>query len=295
MPDGSAAVHLSRCPSRTALVLAIPDGSVVQHFSSLKDRHFYGHGVFSADGHLLYATENDFQAERGIIGIYDATQNYARLGEFLSCGIGPHEIGLHPDGKTLVVANGSVATRPDLPRVKLNLPSMEPSLCYIDRQDGSLLMKLSLDPVLHKLSIRHLAINANATVAIGMQYEGVAEDMMPLIALHRGNGILEPIWEPADVIGSMKHYCGSICFDVSESSFAVSAPRGNTISFWETRTGRYLSSVGLRDACGIAAGARQNEFLASAGSGDLIVIDANSWFSRLLALREPSIANGTTI
>ena len=42
------------------------------------------------------------------------------------------------DGETLVVANGGIATHPDLPRVKLNLPTMAPSLCFVDRRSGAL-------------------------------------------------------------------------------------------------------------------------------------------------------------
>ena len=38
---------------------------------SIEGRHFFGHGVFSPDGKLLYATENDFEAARGVIGVYD--------------------------------------------------------------------------------------------------------------------------------------------------------------------------------------------------------------------------------
>ena len=36
-------------------------------FTSREDRHFHGHGVFSRDGRLLYTTENDFEAGRGVI------------------------------------------------------------------------------------------------------------------------------------------------------------------------------------------------------------------------------------
>ena len=78
------------------------------------------------------------------------------------------------DGETLVVANGGLATHPDLNRAKRNLPTMAPSLCTIDRRDGALLQELRLDPALHQLSIRHLAVGPADTVALAMQYEGAA-------------------------------------------------------------------------------------------------------------------------
>jgi uncharacterized protein len=43
-------------------------------------RHYYGHGYFSPDGRLLYASENDFDGNRGMIGLYDATNGFARIG-----------------------------------------------------------------------------------------------------------------------------------------------------------------------------------------------------------------------
>ena len=50
--------------------------------TSVAGRHFFGHGVFSPDGALLYATENDFDNAAGMVGVYDATGGFARIGEF---------------------------------------------------------------------------------------------------------------------------------------------------------------------------------------------------------------------
>ena len=143
-PDGSVAVHFARRPGRFALVLDLGQGTVARTVAAPDGRHFYGHGVFSPDARLLYATENDFVGERGVIGVYDAARGYARVGELPSHGIGPHEIALLSDGETLVVANGGIATHPDLPRVKLNLPTMAPSLCFVDRRSGALRRELTL-------------------------------------------------------------------------------------------------------------------------------------------------------
>ena len=137
-PGGREAVQFARRPGGFALVLDLARGAIARPVKAPPDRHFYGHGVFSRDGRLLYATESDFENERGVIGIYDAERGYKRQGELPSHGIGPHEIALLSDGETLVVANGGIATHPDLPRVKLNLPTMAPSLCFVDRGSGAL-------------------------------------------------------------------------------------------------------------------------------------------------------------
>ena len=58
----------------------------------------------------------------------DATDDYRQVGELPAHGVGPHEVVLMPDGKTLAVANGGIRTHPDRDRVPLNLDSMQPSL-----------------------------------------------------------------------------------------------------------------------------------------------------------------------
>ena len=283
-PGEREAVHFARRPGRFALVLNLARGVIAQRVASPDGRHFYGHGVFSHDGRLLYATENDFEGERGVIGVYDAARGYTRVGELPSHGIGPHEIALLSGGETLVVANGGIATHPDLPRVKLNLPSMAPSLCFVDRQSGALRRELTLDPALHRLSIRHLAVGPDDTVAVAMQYEGPARDRVPLVALQSGESRLRLLEGPRAVLRAMKNYCGSVCFDRSGRTIAVSAPRGNLMTFWDVGTGRYLSSASVADGCGVAPGPRPGRFLASSGRGGIVVIDARSGAARSLAL-----------
>ena len=173
-------------------------------------------------------------------------------------------------------ARGSDNSRPDLPRVKLNLPTMAPCLCYVDRCDGTLLQKHRLDREWHQLSIRHLAVGKDDTVAVAMQYEGPAGDLVPLVAVHRRGGQLRPLDGPPDMLRAMKHYCGDICFDSSGRVIAVSAPRGDLVTFWDIGARRYLSSTGVADGSGIAPGARQGAFLASSGRGGVVVIAARS-------------------
>ena len=283
-PGARAAVHFARRPGCFALVVDLARRAVLRTMETPADRHFYGHGTFSQDGRLLYASENDFDGERGVIGVYDAEDDYRRVGEMPSHGIGPHEIALFSDGETIVVANGGIATHPDLPRVKLNLPTMAPSLCHIDRQNGTLLRELRLDPALHRLSIRHLAVGPADAVAVAMQYEGPAQDLVPLVAIQRNGGALRLLQGPRAVLRAMKNYCGSICFDAGGRTIAVSAPRGGLVTFWDVDAGRHLSSAQVSDGCGVAPGTRPGEFLASSGRGGMVVIDARSGATRPLAV-----------
>ncbi len=275
-PDSRLAVHFARRPGEFALALDPKTGVVTHWFAPPHDRRFQGHGVFSSDGRLLYATENDFAVGRGAVGIYDARSGFRRLGELSSHGIGPHDIRLLPDGRTLAVANGGIHTHPDYPRAKLNLPTMEPSLCFIDSRTGELQQRLVLADDLRFLSIRHLAVGEGGHVAVAMQYEGPAGDRVPLVALCRPAEPLLLLEAPAPVLAAMKHYCGDVCFDRAGRRFAVSAPRGNLVTLWDGMEGTFLHSVRLRDGCGLAPGTRDGEFLASSGEGEVFTLDRHT-------------------
>ena len=105
---------------------------------------------------LLYATENDFENAAGMIGVYDATDGFNRIGEFATHGMDPHEMLLLADGRTLAIANGGIETHPDFGRAKLNIATMKPSFVFVDRASGDLIEKHELAPELHQLSIRHM-------------------------------------------------------------------------------------------------------------------------------------------
>ena len=126
----------------------------------------------SPSGRILFATENDITRGQGVLGLYDAADGYRRVGEVDAAGIGPHDIALLPDGRTLAVANGGILTLPETGRAMLNLDSMQPSLNLIEAASGRLVEAQRLAPELHQLSIRHLAQAPDGLIAAGMQWEG---------------------------------------------------------------------------------------------------------------------------
>ena len=81
-PVARRSVVFARRPGTFAVVFDHTGAVEPMTITSPPGRHFFGHGVFSPDGRLLYATENDFENAAGMIGIYDATGGFARIGEF---------------------------------------------------------------------------------------------------------------------------------------------------------------------------------------------------------------------
>lgn len=266
-PDGQFAIVLARRPGRYLWVLDISHYSVVQKINNASDRLFYGHGVFSADQAFVFTTENDFEAGQGVIGIYDASDQYKRIGELSSFGIGPHQLKLMPDHSTLVIANGGIHTHPDYPRTKLNLDTMQPNLVYVDSQSGTLKGKYILSDKRHQLSIRHIDVNADSQVVIAMQHKGAANEQPPLIALHKGEDELMLLKAPETIHRRMKNYCGSAAFTDDGRQFSISSPRGNLITHWQS-DGEYIGHSEQGDVSGLVSVA--NRMWASDGQGNLI-------------------------
>lgn len=231
------------------------------------DRHFYGHGVFSHNGQLLYSTENDYAGPHGVIGIRDVGNGYTQIGEFKSYGIGPHEIALLSDGKTLVVANGGIATHPDSGRHKLNLATMAPNISYIDSQTGDLLEQYELPSSLHQLSIRHMAVARNDVVAFGCQYEGPKRELPPLIGFHTRGKELQIVAAPDTLQPRLKNYIGSMAVNNSGTLFAASAPRGGVITYWDASRFEFVGQTELIDGSGVAAAPNRSQFMLTSGLG----------------------------
>ena len=264
-PSSRECVIFARRPGQFAMVLDRTTGALSRTLVPPEGRRFYGHGCYSSDGRRLYTTENDYAEHRGVVGVWDASDGYRRVGEFDSHGIGPHEMILMPDGQTLAVANGGIATHPDTGRRKLNIPEMEPSLVFLNGRDGSLEVQLTAPRELHKLSLRHLSANRQGTLFAAAQFEGAPDETPPLLASVQ-SGKLKFHEAPLGVQMAMRNYCGSVSFDATGRVLAVSCPRGNLVTYWNAE-GEFVASNALNDGCGLAPYNTAGEFIATSGAG----------------------------
>ena len=284
-PGKDEGLVFARRPGTFAVAFDPVAGVALRRIDAAAGRHFYGHGAFSPDGRYLFTSENDYEAGRGVLGVRDATDGYRRVGELASFGVGPHEVVLMPDGATLAVANGGIRTHPDRDRAKLNLDSMAPSLAYLDLADGRLRGEYRLAEGYHQLSIRHLAVTGTGGVAIAMQYEGDIRDPVPLVGIHDGDRI-RLLEAPAGVQAQMRQYGGSVAVDRGGSVIAVSAPRGNLITFWDAVAGAYLTSTMVADGCGVAPIGRPGAFLITSGVGQVMRFEPRSGRRTMLTLAD---------
>ena len=258
----------ARRPGRFALSFSLKNSDHPVVFLPPRNRHFYGHGTFSRDGRLLFATENDFANARGVVGIYDATAKFVRVGEYDSYGVGPHDMLLLGDGKTLVVANGGIETHPESGRIKLNLATMEPSLCFIDLTDGSLITRHTLSEHHRKLSIRHLTADQNGTVWFGGQWQGDDTKSPGLVGSAGRNKPLRLFDGAEEVSSGLRGYIGSVALSRDGRWLAASAPRAGKVVYFDIEQPGVWRHTNIKDASGIAP-INAGGFLISSGSGAL--------------------------
>jgi hypothetical protein len=271
-------VVLARRPGTWMMLGDLATGALHTEIRVPADRHLFGHGVFASDD-LFYTTESDFEDMTGDSGRVTewqvtgegATAKLERVREFPSYGVGPHELLLHPDGDTLIIANGGIRTYPTHDRDNLNVDTMQPSLAYIDRNSGALLEQHYMPDEFHQSGIRHLDVNADGLVALAMQFEGEPFMDVPLLATHRRGEELRLLKAAPELQPQMMQYVGALRFDAGGRFFAASCPKGNMITFWDAAAGTLLHSTRARDGCGVCA--VQDGFVFSTGTGRIAHID----------------------
>ncbi|MCK5897157.1 MAG: DUF1513 domain-containing protein [Cocleimonas sp.] len=272
----ASAIMYGRRPATRSIEVNLETQHITKTFHCAPNRHFFGHGCFSKAGDVLYTTEADLKTGNGKIGIRDA-RTYQQIGEHESYGIGPHELALMPDAKTLVVANGGILTRPESGRKKLNLDSMASSLSYIDLESGKLLGAFKVAET--KASIRHLDVASDGTVAFAMQLQRSAtehDDIVPLGGIHAKNKAIKLLEKPENLIHKMKDYMGSVAINQQTRTAGFTSPRGNVVAFWDIDTQQFKGYHELRDVCGIALANNKKDFVISNSFGQLRYLNGST-------------------
>ncbi|NUB46258.1 DUF1513 domain-containing protein [Fertoebacter nigrum] len=262
-PTRPEAVAFARRPGIYALVIHCVTGQVQARLTPPAGRQFNGHGCFSQDGAVLYTSEVVAETSEGRIGLWDAARGYARMGEWASGGIGPHDLRRLPGRDVLVVANGGIQTDPD-DRTKLNIATMRPNLCYLT-PEGAVQDQVELAAEYYQNSIRHLALGPDGAVAFALQWEGDPADPVPLLGLHRMGTSARLCPAPEAEAYAMQGYAGSIAFDASGGLIGLTSPKGGVVQIFGAE-GAFIATHSRPDACGIAA-ADAAGFIVTDGGG----------------------------
>ena len=301
-------VVMGRRPSEKFWILDTATGQVKFAINAANNRHFYGHACYSLDGSALYVTENDTLSLDGKIGVYDAQSGYKKIAEFDSYGIGPHELIMHPDGETLVIANGGIKTE-QASREELNLDTMHPSLVYLNRHDGALIEQII--PEHNQMSVRHLAMHNDGTVMIGIQFQGEKHINVPLVLTHkRGDINFTPLIMPNNQWQRFHQYIASVAVDSERNLLCVTTPIGGCAALFDLTTRALISSVSLPDCAGASVyrskagsgndgikdnAAQQSGFIVSDGQGQLTRLNVNDLAMPDSELNSDTVAENNNI
>lgn len=272
-PDKRMALVAARRPGRFMLAVDLATGDVLQRIDPATGRHFYGHAVFDRTGGMVYTTENAFDKGTGVIGVYDATDGFKRIGEFASGGIGPHQLLLMPNGRTLAVANGGIRTHPDRGREKLNLDTMRSSLTLIDADTGRIAEDFRLNGEdQRQLSLRHICVDGPRVVVVAQdQAAAPRAQELAFWVDSVGGSALRPLGTPDALSADFNGYCGAVAADPGTGTIAVTSPRGGIVALWHRTANGYawLGEEKIADGCGVDAQPELGGCVVTSGQGTI--------------------------
>lgn len=295
--DPHRVLFFARRPGTQAFELDRSTLRVRTVFSTQAGRHLAGHGTYSPAGDLIFTPEHDYQRGRGVVVVRDA-RNFAVVGEMNTNGIDPHELAWLPDGRSLLVANGGIMTHPRTFRRKLNISTMDPSLCVLDAGSGACKQQWRLPD--HLLSIRHLAMAGDGTTAVGLQYEGNKGQAPGIVALYRprsphpsplpkGEGAqqhqatLRLLTAPVEETRRFQGYVASIAISETHDLIAAACPYGGGVACWSLRDERYLGFIAASETYGLSRVA-DGSILASQRDGTAYGLDESRLRSHFLKI-----------
>lgn len=283
--DPNRVLFFARRPGTQAFELDRTTMKASTVFTTREGRHLAGHGTYSANGDLLLTPEHDYERARGVVVVRDA-RNFAVVGEMDTHGIDPHEIAWMPDGRSLLVANGGIMTHPRSFRRKLNIPTMDPSLCVLDAESGDCKEQWRLPD--HLLSIRHVAMTSDGITAVGLQYEGNKQAVPGIVALYRPGvsgkqARFSLLTAPAEETPRFQGYVASVAISAAHDLIAAACPYAGGVACWSLRDERYLGFIAASETYGLSRLA-DGSILASQRDGTAYGLDETRLRSQFLKI-----------
>ena len=266
---GAQALVLARRPGEYLMRMDLASGRALRWHDMEEDRYLAGHACASADKARFFTTETDGETGAGLIALRD-WHSLEKVREFASHGVGPHALCTLESGE-LLVANGGILNLPESGRRKLNLGRMAPNLGVLDAASGAVRKLHTLDDPY--LSLRHLAVAPDGTVAIAMQAEHANmqdRTRAPALAVLR-DGVLRTVaWDNGQAPPGWDGYAGDVC--CAQGRFWISAPHAGWLASWSLR-GDAQRVVPLRGVGALAATGAQ---LIAGGETQALLVSADA-------------------
>jgi hypothetical protein len=243
------------------------DGRATRPITTPKERAFYGHGAFSRDGALLFATENRLETKTGLICVRDG-KTYQEIGEFPTYGKSPHDCHLIDEGRTLAITNGGGVMGDEG-------EGAAPSVAFVDARSTKLLERLTFSTP--RINAGHLALTSGRDlVAISAPREGLPTTERGGVTIRTGDGPFVTMSDPEDVVSRMVGESLSLCFVEEKAVVGVTNPDGNIVTFWDMAGKRFLKKLDLPAPRGLARTLDGAHLVLSYGAGSVTLLSPST-------------------
>lgn len=266
-----------------ACVVDLQTRSVTRTIATPPTRRFYGHGAFSRDGRLLYATESLLDHDLpGLLVVRDG-QTLREIGTLPTYGTAPHDCVLIEDGRTMVVANGGGP-----------LGGAEPCVTYIDLSSERLLERVPLGAARHNAG--HVAVNAAGDLAIvSAPRDGLGRDALGAVTLRAAGRDAVTISRPHHAVRRMVGESLSVLIDDRDRTVLATHPLGDCVSVWRMDDASLVDLIEAYNPRGLAHSLDGAWLLVSHTTEDSVAISIYDAVSRQPTGRtiQPSFASGS--
>jgi hypothetical protein len=258
-----AAVFEKKGPG--ACLVDLRERCVLRPIPTPTSRRFYGHGAYSADGCLLYATESLIEDDfAGVLSVRDA-ESLHELGCVPTHGASPHDCLLIDEGKTLVVSNGGGPKD----------GGAQPCVCYIELSTGKLLDKVVLDSPLHNTG--HLALSRRGDLAvISAPRDGLPSpnEQLGALSLRPLGGQVQTVKKPGSVVERMRGETLSLTILETQRIVVATNPFGNLVSMWHLTDATFVGKLELLGPRGVCQSLDAEWLLVSHVVGSSVALTA---------------------
>jgi hypothetical protein len=238
-----------------ACLIDLASGAVIRAITTSPTRQFYGHGAWSRDGSLLYATESHL--DKGLTGalVVRDGSTLAELGTLPTHGVAPHDCQLVDDGRVMAIAHGGGL------REARGAP---PCVTWVDLASERLLERVLLDSP--RFNAGHLRITSSGDLAlVSAPRAGLPEIDRQLGALSlrpRGRR-LKTLAEPTAVTRRMIGETLSVVVHEATRLVVATHPLGDCVSLWRLDDGAHLGVLELINPRGVALTLDESAFVVS--------------------------------
>ena len=243
-PTTSQKVLVFEKKGRGGAEIDLKENKVINRIEPGDGMAFYGHGAYSADNKIIYATQYDEETYEGRMVLRDAT-DFKITGDFPTYGEWPHDCQFIDEGKTVAITNGGGNIK----------GGAAPCVTYVDVKTGELIEKIEFENA--AINAGHLMISGGGDLAVAhAMREGLdTREALGGLSLRPKDGEFKTMVTPAAVTGAMKGETLSLCMLADKKIVAASNPYGRPngiITFWNYETQKYVDSLEIEQPRGIA-------------------------------------------